>query len=79
MIELLRYARHKNHPKAPVSATVDPDGVTIRITFKRFDVGTADEIPPEESLLTFKDLEDRLAETKIEMEVLHELLALKPR
>lgn len=79
MIELLRYARHKAHPKAPVSAAAEPDGVTVRITFKRFDVSTAEEIPPEESFITFSELEQRRGETLVEMQVLEELLALKPK
>lgn len=77
MIELLRYARLKSH--GVVSATViDPN--TLQVSFKRFSV----EIPnkeetPEVSDVTFPDLETRLAELKIELEVVQELLALKPQ
>jgi hypothetical protein len=79
MIELLRYARHKNHPKAPAMAAVEPDGATIRITFKRFCPMTTDEQTPEESLVTFEELERRLEEAHIEMNILNELLALKSK
>lgn len=75
MIELIRYARVK--PRGLVSAAVMPDGV-VRIQFKRHDVEDGREVEPEEYLLTFTELEARLVDAKMELEALHELLALKP-
>lgn len=76
MIELIRYARLK--PKGVTSATLTADGL-VSVKFKRFDVQTGEEIPSEESLITFEDLEVRLAELHTELEVVKELLDLKPK
>jgi hypothetical protein len=77
MIELLRYARLKPH--GVVSVEVLPHTI-VRISFKRFSV----EIPnkeetPEISDISFPDLEARLVELQTELEVVKELLALKPK
>lgn len=76
MIELLRYARLK--PYGVVSTEVK--GEIVAVSFKRF----SHEIPakeetPEVSEVSFVDLETRLVELKIELEVAKELLALKPQ
>lgn len=76
MIELLRYARLK--PEGVVSAALTPEGM-VSVKFKRFDPTTGKEVEPEESLLTFEDLETRLKELPIEIAVIEELLKLKPR
>lgn len=75
MIELLRYARVK--PDGLVSAKVTPEGI-VCVAFKRFDVENGREISPEECLVTFPELETRMVELKKELEVVHEILALKP-
>lgn len=76
MIELLRYARLK--PEGVVSAQLMPDG-TVQVEFKRFSVENGKEIEPEQCALTFEELEARLDETKKELGVIEELLALKPK
>lgn len=76
MIELLRYARLK--PEGVVSAQLLPDG-TVRVEFKRFSVENGKEIEPEQCAMTFEELEIRLDETKKELGVIEELLALKPK
>lgn len=75
MIELVRYARVK--PQGLVSASVNADG-QVRVLFKRFDVENGKEVEPEECLLTFAELEARFTEIKKELEVVQELLTLKP-
>lgn len=77
MIELLRYARLK--PYGVVSTTVI-DPTTIQVSFKRFSPEMPNkEETPEISDVQFYDLEQRLVELKIELEVVQELLALKPK
>lgn len=76
MIELLRYARLK--PDGVVSAKVTTEGL-VCVTFERFDVQTGRKIAPEESLLTFTELETRLGELQTELGVVNELLALRPK
>lgn len=75
MIELVRYARVK--PKGLVSASVTPEG-DVKVLFKRFDVEDGREVDPETCLLTFAEIEARYEEIKKELEVVQELLALKP-
>lgn len=75
MIELLRYARVKSDGLA--SAFVNPEGLVV-VRFKLFNRETGKEDQPEESVLTFTELEARLTEIKKELEVVYELLALKP-
>lgn len=75
MIELLRYARVK--AQGLVSAfKLDLD--TVKIEFKRFDVETGKEVSPETSLVNFGDLAKRKIELMTELEVVNELLTLKP-
>lgn len=76
MIELLRYARLK--PEGVVSAKVTPEG-QVSVLFKRFDVQTGRETTPEESLLTFEEIAARMTELHTELEVVKELLSLKPQ
>lgn len=82
MIELQRYARE--HADGFASAelcqaptSLPPMGVMIK--FKRFDVSRGHELDPEISVVTFQDLEARLAENEKEQAVIRELLALKPK
>ena len=74
MIELTRY--HRLKPKGLASASLDEPGM-VCVTFKRFDVETGMEIPPEQSLLSFYELEHRQDVLKMELEVVQELLGLK--
>lgn len=77
MIELLRYARLK--PYGVVSTAV-PDPETVVVSFKRFSTEIpATEETPEVSEVKFSDLETRLGELQIELAVVKELLALKPK
>lgn len=75
MIELVRYARVK--PQGLASSRVLEDG-TVCVEFKRFDVENGKEVEPERSILTFLEIETRLAEIIAERAVVEELLALKP-
>lgn len=76
MIELLRYARLK--PFGVVSTEV-LDGRTVQVSFKRFSIELPNkEETPEICDVQFSDLEQRLSELKTELEVVQELLALKP-
>lgn len=77
MIELARY--HRLRPLGLSSATLLDDG-RLEVTFKRFSVETGkEEVEPERSIITFADLEKKLAEMRIEEEVIQEFLTLKPR
>lgn len=77
MIELLRYARLK--PYGVVSAATTDEN-TVQVTFKRFSTEMPNkEETPEVSDVQFAELEQKLVELKIELEVVSELLALKPR
>lgn len=82
MIELLRYARLKPDGLASAEAR-PPDNELgaphVAVIFKRFSVENGKEIPPEASLVVFEDLERRQAELRTELEVVQELLALKPK
>ena len=51
----------------------------VSVKFKRFDPTTGKEVEPEESLLTFEDLEARLQELPTEIAVIQELLKLKQK
>lgn len=76
MIEVLRYARLK--PEGLASAThVAPEAILVR--FKRFNVENGKEDTPEESFVTYSDLEAREEVLKKELDVIREFLALKPR
>jgi len=77
MIELLRYARMKLDPTTVPATKLAQDGLVI--LFKRFDVSNGKEVSSEESYVTFRDLEERLIEAQVELEVIKELLALKPK
>lgn len=75
MIELERYARDKS--EGLVKSYLNSEGLVV-VDFKRFNVSNGREESPERYLLTFTELEKRLADLKAETEVVHELLALKP-
>jgi len=66
----------KLDPKAIPSTQLAQEGLVI--FFKRFDVSNGKEVSPEESYVPFRDLEGRLVELQTELEVVKELLALKP-
>lgn len=76
MIELSRY--HRLKPRGLASAVVREDG-SLEVVFKRFSVEDATEMEPERSIITFEDLEKRLAEIDTEKQVIIEFLNLRPR
>lgn len=77
MIELLRYARLKPYD---VVSTKALNAEVLEVSFKRFRVDIPGvEETPEISEVSFSELEKKHAELVIEMEVVKELLALKPR
>jgi len=74
MIEFTRYTRLK--PKGVVSVRDQADGVTV--VFKRFDNETGAELPdPEESFVSFDELEKKAEELERDLAVCRELLARK--
>lgn len=86
MIELPRYAR--DHAEGLASAEIvlsritvgtEPDVAGLSVKFKRFDVRNGRELDPEESFVTFDELEKHLVELEISLGAVKELLALKPQ
>jgi hypothetical protein len=78
MIEIDRWIRLKPEDLCTVEPT-DADGGGVFVNFKRFSVENGKELPPERSFLTFKDLEEKLAEIERQAPILKEFLGLKPK
>lgn len=82
MIELLRYARLKPDGLTSVEVNTGPGyngELGVAVKFKRFSVENGREETPEESFVTFDELEKRQAELQIELGAVKDLLALKSR
>lgn len=78
MIEIDRWIRLKPEGLCWAEPT-DADGGGVMVNFKRFSVENGKELPPEQSFLTFKGMEEKLAEIERQIPVLKELISLRPK
>jgi hypothetical protein len=78
MIEINRWIRVKPQGLCWAERATDNGDEGVYVYFKRFDVENGKVLDPERSFLTFKDLEEKLAESERQAPVIKELLGLKP-